>query len=415
MECDDMNDSLPTLVLSSIGIGTALETLIGVGLLILLALIIYYLLQIGNTKVPDGKKLRFGIPQMKLTFFLLLGIFVLWWILKNQAILFPILTPFIVAGVFAYAFNPLVTMLMKLRLSRVQSTAIIFVGLILALTGFSFVFFPMMVNEITRLMDTLPELSQNWYARFTTWYQETLAFDFNLPTTFEDALAYFNIEVEAITDWLFRSSGSLFTRLGSFASNLVHVVTIPVITFYFMKDGDKIADLSKKAVLPKAQPWVFPLADKIDDVLGGFIRGQLLVAFILGILSSIALLVLGVEYWLILGLLAGVGNLIPYIGPFLGAIPAVFIALTTDPWKALWVIAAFIIIQQIESNVISPKIVGHSVGLHPALIIFVLLIGGALWGLVGLLIAVPLAGVLKVLLVTILQWFQKTYPKMFTS
>ncbi|MBP9920966.1 MAG: AI-2E family transporter, partial [Proteiniclasticum sp.] len=132
-------------------------------------------------------------------------------------------------------------------------------------------------------------------------------------------------------------------------------------------------------------------------------------------LSSIALLILGVEYWLILGMLAGIGDLIPYIGPFLGAIPAVFIALTTDPWKAVWVIVAFLIIQQLEGNLISPKIVGHSVGLHPALIIFMLLVGGALWGLVGLLVAVPLAGVIKVLLEAILDWFKKHYPSIFEA
>jgi len=414
-ECDPMHENSPALLLTLSGSGSALETLIKLGILILIALIIYYLFQIGNKQVDEKKKLRYGIPQLKLTFFVLLGIGVLWWILNNQDLLVPIIVPFVVAGVLAYAFNPLVKKLMTLKLSRTLSTAIIFIGIILAVVGFSLVFFPMIVKEVNSLISMLPDLSQNWYERFMAWYEKTIGANPNIPSTFEGVLEYLNIEVEAITDWLFRSSGTLFSKIGSFASSLVHLVTIPVIMFYFMKDGDKIAHGAKKMVLPKWRSWVFPLSEKIDGVLGGFIRGQLLVAFLIGVLSAIALLILGVEYWLILGMLAGIGDLIPYIGPFLGAIPAVFIALTTDPWKAVWVIVAFLIIQQLEGNLISPKIVGHSVGLHPALIIFMLLVGGALWGLVGLLVAVPLAGVIKVLLEAILDWFKKHYPSIFEA
>ena len=410
-----MHENSPALLLTLSGAGSALETLIKLGILILIALIIYYLFQIGNKQVDEKKKLRYGIPQLKLTFFVLLGIGMLWWILNNQDLLVPIIVPFVVAGVLAYAFNPLVKKLMTLKLSRTLSTAIIFIGIILAVVGFSLVFFPMIVKEVNSLISMLPDLSQNWYERFMAWYEKTIGANPNIPSTFEGVLEYLNIEVEAITDWLFRSSGTLFSKIGSFASSLVYLVTIPVIMFYFMKDGDKIAHGAKKMVLPKWRSWVFPLSEKIDGVLGGFIRGQLLVAFLIGVLSAIALLILGVEYWLILGMLAGIGDLIPYIGPFLGAIPAVFIALTTDPWKAVWVIVAFLIIQQLEGNLISPKIVGHSVGLHPALIIFMLLVGGALWGLVGLLVAVPLAGVIKVLLEAILDWFKKHYPSIFEA
>ena len=410
-----MHENSPALLLTLSGAGSALETLIKLNILILIALIIYYLFQIGNKQVDEKKKLRYGIPQLKLTFFVLLGIGVFWWILNNQDLLVPIIVPFVVAGVLAYAFNPLVKKLMTLKLSRTLSTAIIFIGIILAVVGFSLVFFPMIVKEVNSLISMLPDLSQNWYERFMAWYEKTIGANPNIPSTFEGVLEYLNIEVEAITDWLFRSSGTLFSKIGSFASSLVHLVTIPVIMFYFMKDGDKIAHGAKKMVLPKWRSWVFPLSEKIDGVLGGFIRGQLLVAFLIGVLSAIALLILGVEYWLILGMLAGIGDLIPYIGPFLGAIPAVFIALTTDPWKAVWVIVAFLIIQQLEGNLISPKIVGHSVGLHPALIIFMLLVGGALWGLVGLLVAVPLAGVIKVLLEAILDWFKKHYPSIFEA
>ncbi len=271
----------------------------------------------------------------------------------------------------------------------------------------------MLVEEITNLASALPGISESWYGRVSQWYESTIGEQPAAPDTIEGVLEYFNIGLQSVTDWFSRSASDILSGIGSFASSLVHIVTIPVLTFYFMKDGDDITDFSKKLILPRSRKWVFPLMHRIDDVLGGFIRGQLLVALIIGILSSIALLILGVDYWIVLGLLAGIGDLVPYIGPFLGAVPAVFITLATDPMKALWVVVAFIIIQQIEGNLISPKIVGHSVGLHPAFIIFVLLVGGALWGLVGLLVSVPLAGVLKVIIESILSWFRLNYPKWF--
>lgn len=180
-----------------------------------------------------------------------------------------------------------------------------------------------------------------------------------------------------------------------------------------MKDADKISAYAKKFVIPRSRKWVFPLLEKIDGVLGGFIRGQLLVAMIIGLLSSIALLIIGVDYWIVLGILVGLGDMIPYIGPFVGLLPAVVITFASDPWKTLWVLVAFVIIQQIEGSFISPKIVGNSVGLHPVVIIFVLLIGGSLGGLIGLLVSVPLAGVFKVIVESILDWFKARYPNVF--
>ena len=391
----------------------ALEQLILIALFVLLCLTVYFLYHIGNRHVEQERKLHFTKKHLKLIFFLLLGILALWWMMGNSSLLLSILTPFIIAGVLAYAFNPVVKYLIKLGVSRLLAVIIIFVVLIGAITGFSIVFFPMLVEEITSLVAALPQISESWYERVSEWYESTIGEQSPAPDTIEGVLEYFNIGLQSVTDWFSRSASDILSGIGSFASSLVHIVTIPVLTFYFMKDGDEITDFSKKLMLPRSRKWVFPLMHKIDDVLGGFIRGQLLVALIIGILSSIALLILGVDYWIVLGLLAGIGDLVPYIGPFLGAVPAIFITLATDPTKALWVVVAFIIIQQIEGNLISPKIVGHSVGLHPAAIIFVLLVGGALWGLVGLLVSVPLAGVLKVILESILSWFKLNYPNWF--
>ncbi|PKM68652.1 MAG: hypothetical protein CVU95_03360 [Firmicutes bacterium HGW-Firmicutes-2] len=390
-----------------------LEEMLLVALFILICLLVYFIYHLGNKHVSENNKLSLNTSHLKLLFFLLLGSVFFWWIWRHWATLTSILTPFIFAAVFAYAFNPLVKYLMSLKLSRFVSVLVIFISLILLIVGFSYIFFPMMVTEINSLLTTLPDIGKNGYNRFSDWYQRIFGNQNIIPNTIEDLFESLNVDFQSITDWFSSSIGTIVSSMGSFASSFVHIVTVPVLTFYFMKDADRFTVFAKKLILPRSRKWVFPLLEKMDVVLGGFIRGQLLVAIIIGTLSSITLMILGVEYWLVLGLLAGIGDLIPYIGPFLGALPAVFITLSSDPWKTLWVIAAFIVIQQIEGNLISPKIVGHSVGLHPVAIIFVLLLGGSLWGLIGLLVAVPLAGIFKVIIESIYDWFKARYPRVF--
>ncbi|MCD5410952.1 MAG: AI-2E family transporter, partial [Clostridiales bacterium] len=134
----------------------------------------------------------------------------------------------------------------------------------------------------------------------------------------------------------------------------------------------------------------------LDEVLGGFITGQLIVAAFIAILTTIALLVLGVRFAIIVGFIAGIANVIPYFESIIGIVPGVLFALLDSPTKPLWVLGIFIAIQQIESAILSPKIVGNKVGIHPIIVVLVLLIGGKLFGVVGLITAVPLAGTIKV-------------------
>lgn len=390
-----------------------LQQMLLAALFVLICLLTYFLFHLGNRHVSEHEKLSLNLSHLQLLFFVLLGAVLVWWLWRHSATLKSILTPFIFAGVFAYAFNPLVKHLMALKLTRFISVLIIFLGFILVIAGFSYIFFPMIIKELNSLLTILPDLGRNWYERFSDWYRRVFSEQNIAPNTIEDLFESLNIGFQSVRDWFTRSAGDVAAGIGSFASSLVHLVTVPVLTFYFMKDADKISASARNLVLPRSRQWVFPLLGKIDVVLGGFIRGQLLVALIIGVLSSFALLLLGVEYWIVLGLLAGLGDLVPYIGPLLGAVPAIFITLSSDPWKALWVIAAFIAIQQIEGNLISPRIVGHSVGLHPAVIIFVLLLGGSLWGIIGLLVSVPLAGVFKVIAESIYEWFVTRYPRVF--
>ncbi len=385
------------------------QVLIGLGIL-LLGLLIYFLFHLGNRKIPENARIKLGLKQIKLVFFIVVGLLIVLWAAANFDTLLRVLIPFIVAAVFSYIFAPVVNFLENKGVKRVLAVTIVFVVVFGLFALMSVTLFPLIGRELARLATELPERAQGWFNDLAQWYANVIGRGSVAPDTLNELLERFNIRMQSISEWFMESAGNILVRLSGVASSLVHVFTVPVVTFYFLKDSRRINKSMKLAVPPQSRDWVYPLAGRLNYVLGSFVRGQMLVALTIAVLSAIALLILGVEHWLVLGLIAGIGDLIPYIGPFLGAVPAVVFTMADDPIKALWVIGAFILIQQLEGNFISPKIVGDSVGLHPALIIFSLLLGGSLWGLVGLLIAVPFTGVLKVLFEEIFRWFTRNYP-----
>lgn len=199
--------------------------------------------------------------------------------------------------------------------------------------------------------------------------------------------------------------GTLLSSTLTIVTGVVQVVTdlllVLAITFYLLLDGHMMHTRAVR-LMPAAyrDRWFFFEAT-IDKVLGGYIRGQLIVALTVGVAAGAGCAALGVQYFLVIGLLAFLFELIPMIGPVLGMIPAVLIALFQSPSLVVWVIIYFVVVQQIESNVIVPRVSGHAVGLHPLAALLALLVGLELGGLGGALLSVPLAGVLWVMLVAL--------------
>ncbi|MCL4370406.1 MAG: AI-2E family transporter, partial [Chloroflexi bacterium] len=152
------------------------------------------------------------------------------------------------------------------------------------------------------------------------------------------------------------------------------------------------------AALPRAVRSRFRgLVRDLDAVLSGFVRGQLLVASSVGLMAGVATWLLGLRYAVVIGVLAGVADVIPYFGPVIGALPAVLLGLAVSPWRALQVTLAFVIIQQLENAVVGPLLIGDQVRLHPLVVIFAVLVGGTLAGVWGMLLAVPAVGMTRVL------------------
>ncbi len=208
-----------------------------------------------------------------------------------------------------------------------------------------------------------------------------------------------------VASWVSSIGGSLLSSTLTIVTGVVQVITdlllVLAITFYLLLDGRTMHTRAVR-LLPASfrERWFFFEAT-IDKVLGGYIRGQLIVALSVGVAAGVGCAVLGVRYFLVIGLLAALFELIPMIGPVLGAVPAVFIALFQSPTLVIWVVVYFIVIQQIESNVIVPRVSGHAVGLHPLAALLALLVGLELGGLGGALLSVPLAGVLWVMVMAL--------------
>ncbi|MHB1441832.1 MAG: AI-2E family transporter [Candidatus Humimicrobiaceae bacterium] len=179
---------------------------------------------------------------------------------------------------------------------------------------------------------------------------------------------------------------------------LLNFIIGPVLGFYILKDTDIIVSTFIKIIPPKYRNQSVVLINKINNVFGKYVRGQLIISLIVGILCTIVLLILKVDFAVLLGFSAGLFNIIPFLGPIIGAIPTALTALYISPLKALLVILLFIAVQQIDNYFISPNIMKHQVGVHPGVIIFSLITGGAIFGFLGLLLAVPTVAIIQEIL-----------------
>lgn len=366
-------------------------------LVILIIALIYYIVNIGNRFVEENRRLVMQRRQVVKLIFIVMGILALLLLINLRGLLFEIFAPFILAIAFAYILNPLVKLLSLKGIPRLWSVLAIYLSIALLVLLFSVTLIPRMTAEITKLLETLPHYSNEV---FDYMYEMYLRYNKNvesLPEEFAGVKNLLRINIDRFQEITINVVSAITEGLLSLFSKAVGLVLIPILAFYFLKDAE---EFKKGVILFIPSGWrkeIVAVARDIDSVLGGFIRGQLIVAAFVGTLTALSLMILRVNFAVLVGLIAGAANVIPYFGPFIGIVLGVLFALMDNPMKALWVVVVLTILQQIESSILSPRIVGKRVGVHPVVVILALLIGGKFFGLVGLLIAVPAAGVLKVL------------------
>jgi putative permease len=302
-----------------------------------------------------------------------------------------IITIIIISVMIAYILDPVASYFESHNLSRTQSTVIIFVIFAIIGAGIFSYFIPAVINELSTIQQMISSGQASKYFQKVETFLTT-----NIPFISIDDL---NLQ-SRITDAVSQLTNSFFMILGSVVSLVTTMVIIPFAVFFLLKDGPAMMKHMFSIIPNRYFEMSLNMVHKIDQQLGGYLRGQFFDALIVGILAIIALWVLDVKYYVLIGIFAGLSNMIPYVGPMAGGSVAVLVVLMTggSGITMLLVVAAFLIIQLADNVLIQPLVVARSVDLHPLLIIFSVIIGGQFFGIMGMLLAVPATGIIKVLI-----------------
>ncbi len=311
------------------------------------------------------------------------------------------LFPFIFALVLAYILLPLVNLLdLALRRllprfggARPVAVLLTYVIAVMAVVLFFQLLLPVIGQQFAALWDNRQEIAsgvQQWADRGLVWYRDTIPAD--IQTQIDTAVR------QAGARLLSAAQTALVQTIGAVTSTVTFVlglVIVPIWLFYILNEQSRFMRAAVQLVPDTIRTDVINIVRIADRILSKYLRGQLILCAVVGVLSMAGLMLLGVNFPLVLGTVAGVLEILPFLGPILGAVPAVLVALIQRPLLAVWTIVLFLVIQQIENTVLVPRISGKAVELHPALIIVVLIVGTQVAGLWGAILAVPLTAIVR--------------------
>ncbi|TCI74113.1 AI-2E family transporter [Exiguobacterium sp. IPCH1] len=326
-----------------------------------------------------------------------------------KVILALVTVPLIIAGLFFYFLVGIVDYLERRSGKRGVSVAITLTSLLLIITIVFSVLGPLLVEQVTSLVNALPSIAKELQVQIFAVRDSLMENEFlsRFVNENDDMFTDFTNNVTTYLGDVFGNVASSFGRLvGFITSAVITIVVIPFMLLYMLLDGKRLPDSIVKLLPSSYERETRNILHDMHTTVKNYVHAQLIVAFFVGITSLIGLWIIGLDYAILLALFMMVTNIIPYVGPFLGAAPAVVVAFIQDPIKVLWVIVVIIIVQQIESNVISPLIQGKSLKVHPLTIIIVLLVAGNLAGIIGMLIAVPFYAVAKVVVQNIVRIYK---------
>ncbi|HEY5702300.1 MAG TPA: AI-2E family transporter [Gammaproteobacteria bacterium] len=329
-----------------------------------------------------------------------------WWVLGLTIftgwllyLLAPVLTPFVIAALLAYLGDPLADRLESMKLSRTMAVVIVF--FIMILIGLLSLFFliPLIERQLLGFIDSVPGLINTIQTKFIPKLADIFGFD-------PEAINLDSLKQAVASNWQDVGSvaGKVMMKISESGQAIVtwfaYLLLIPVVTFYLLRDWDHLIASFRDLIPRKQVGFISQLAHECDQVLSEFMRGQLLVMLALSIIYSIGLWIAGLEFALLIGMLAGLVSFVPYLGVLVGSIAAVIAALIqfNDVWHLVYVGLVFGVGQALEGMVLSPLLVGDRIGLHPVAVIFAVMAGGQLFGFFGVLLALPVAALIVVML-----------------
>lgn len=337
------------------------------------------------------------LRQKRVLLWLALGLLVVGvlWAASN------VLLPYVLGLVLAYLLLPIVNWqarhmprrLHEWGLARPLSIIITYLLLLALLAGVVAFIVPIVIDQVEVLIENWPRLTasvEDLWERGLGWYTETLPDEWKdtIEGNLRDLLDQI---ITAVQDGVVATVRTISGTVGF----IIGLVVIPFWLFYILNDESRVKQGLLHVLPRQMRPDVRCTARLVDDVLSAYIRGQLLLVLFVGGMATLSLIIIGVPFSLVLGIIAGMFEILPYVGPILGAIPALLVALLSNPVSAIWVAVAFFAIQQVENLILVPRIAGESVQLHPAVVMVVLVIGNELGGFIGMLVAVPATAIIR--------------------
>jgi len=329
-------------------------------------------------------------------------------------LLAPVITPFAISAVLAYLGDPLTDRLEKVslgrwKLGRTVAVSIVFILMLSLLTIGLLIIIPLLVEQVRTLIHLLPR----WIEWFSTtvfpWFAAKLGLD---PGGFDSAEF-----VQMLKDYWREISAAAFkvidyvSRGGmAVAAVLTNLILIPVVTFYLLRDWDSLVRAVHDLLPRPMEPEISRLATEVDEVLGAFFRGQLMVMLALGLIYAVGLSLIGLDLAVLIGLGAGFLSIVPYLGSIVGVLVAVVAAIFQfqDILHPVMALLVFGLGQTAEGMYLTPKLVGDRIGLHPVAVIFAVLAGAQLFGFLGILVALPVAAGLNVFIRDMLQKYRQS-------
>lgn len=331
--------------------------------------------------------------------FILSGIALILWVLY---LLKPVVLPFVAAFLVAYLFSPLVDKLHKIGLPRWLAISIVFIGIGVVLTLAMWYLVPLVWEQLMYARDSIPAGIHWLNYTFLPWVSQTFSvepmeIDTQQMSTVVMEYIQTNYSADSIQAMLLKvaQSGLNFIQIGG------TVVLIPIIAFYFLLDWDRMLDNMRRLIPRPYEKSTLHIVGECHSVLGAFVKGQFLVMFLLGTVYAVGLQIIGLEVGLIIGMVAGLASIIPYLGFAVGMIAAVIATLFQfgiDWMQLVLVGVVFMVGQAVEGYVLQPFLLGDKIGLSPVAVVFAVLAGAQLAGFLGMLIALPVAAIIVVLL-----------------
>lgn len=311
--------------------------------------------------------------------------------------------PIVFSGILYYLISPMVAWLEKKNFSRQSATVLLLSLLILFVVLGIAIVLPIIRDQIVTFVTEWPVYWENIVTQLDDLLNTEIFSELMVQINETDLVSVLSDQGTTIID---ATVGRIGSFIGIVAQFFITLFTFPVILYYLLKDGDNLPDYVFQFVPITIRAKLKQVFSEMNSQLSSYIRGQLLVALSVGIMFWLGFAIVGLDYAVTLGVLAGVLNLIPYLGSIVATVPALVIALVDSPFMLLKVLVVFGVEQVIEGRIISPQILGSNLKIHPVTILFILLVAGRLFGVTGLILGVPGYAILKIIAAHVFLWYR---------